>query len=296
MKNLRAITIHTFITEGSIMQSKSIIRSLLVFLMIFFSDWQAAHAEVLKVYVVPQYNPAQLHADWSPLLQRISQKTGISLQLVVMPDIPKFEQALLQGKPDIALVNPYHAVMANKAKAYQPFLRDAKALSGILLVRSDSSYRSLQDLQNKDIGFPAPNAFGASLYLRALLSDANVLYHEKYLNTHGNVYRNILNGSVAAGGGVNNTLNEESDAIKAQLRILYQSPPSASHPLVAHPRVSAKQVLEIQSALLSLKKETGGELLLKQIRMPDPVLANYESDYLPLEKLKMEKYVVLEKD
>lgn len=278
------------------MRLKSTLDCLLVSMVLFCCHWQAAHAEALKIYVVPQTNPAQLHADWSPLLQRISKDTGINLQLVVMPDIPKFEQALLQGKPDIALVNPYHAMMAKKAKSSQPVLIDVKALTGILLVRADSPYRSIQDLQNKDIGFPAPNAFGAPLYLRALLSDADVLYREKYLNTHGNVYRNILNGSVAAGGGVNNTLNEESDAIKSQLRILYQTPPSASHPLVAHPRVSAKLVQTIQSALLALKKETSGELLLKQIRMPEPVIANYESDYLPLEKLKIEKYVVLEKD
>lgn len=59
-----------------------------------------ANAEVLKVYMVPQYNPAQIHADWTPLLKRLSQDTGITLQLVVMPSIPKFEQALLNGLPD----------------------------------------------------------------------------------------------------------------------------------------------------------------------------------------------------
>jgi len=262
--------------------------------MVFSSN--VTRAETLKVYVVPQYNPTQLHAEWTPLLHRISHDTGITLQLVMMSSIPKFEHSLLRGDPDIALVNPYHAVMAKSAKGYLPFLKDAKPLSGILLVRQDSPYKTMQDLDGKEIGFPAPNAFGASLFMRALLSDAKVAYREKYLNTHGNVYRNILNGGVAAGGGVNNTLNDETPDVKAQLRILYQTPLSASHPLVAHPRVPLKTVQTILAAILALKNDASGEKMLKEVRIPNPVMANYDIDYLPLEKLKIDKYVIVEKD
>lgn len=270
----------------------------LIFFSVLFilSAAKNANAEVLKVYVVPQYNPAQIHADWTPLLKRLSQDTGITLQLVVMPSIPKFEQALLKGLPDIALVNPYHAVMAKSEKAYRPFLRDAKPLTGILLVRNDSPYQSIQDLNGKEIGFPAPNAFGASLFLRALLTDAKVNFVEKYLNTHGNVYRNILNGTVAAGGGVNLTLNQEPLDVRSQLRILYQTPSSAPHPLLAHPRVAAKTIQALSVALIALKQEAVGMQLLKDIRIPEPIVADYERDYLPLEKLKIEKFVAVEKD
>jgi phosphonate transport system substrate-binding protein len=248
------------------------------------------------VYVVPQYNPAQIHADWTPLLKRLSQDTGFDLQLVVMPSIPKFEQALLKGLPDIVLVNPYHAVMAKSAKAYMPFLRDAKPLTGILLVRQDSPYQSIQDLKGKEIVFPAPNAFGASLFLRALLTDAKVTFTEKYLNTHGNVYRHILNGTVAAGGGINLTLNEEPIEIRSQLRVLYQTPPSAPHPLMAHPSVASKKIEALSNAIVALRREPQGMQLLKQVRMPEPTIADYERDYLPLEKLEIEKFVVIEKD
>nr|WP_314858102.1 phosphate/phosphite/phosphonate ABC transporter substrate-binding protein [uncultured Undibacterium sp.] len=275
-------------------KSGNLLLFIVCLLMVFSSN--ITRAETLKIYVVPQYNPTQIHAEWTPLINRISQDTGITLQLVVMSSIPKFEKSLLHGEPDIALVNPYHAVMAKAAKGYLPFLKDAKPLSGILLVRKDSPYQTLQDLDGKEIGFPAPNAFGASLFMRALLSDAKVAFREKYLNTHGNVYRNILNGGVAAGGGVNNTLNDESPDVKAQLRILYQSPLSASHPLVAHPRVPLKTVQTILAAFLALKNDASGEKLLKEVRIPNPAMASYDIDYLPLEKLKIDKYVIVEKD
>ena len=260
------------------------------------SGAKIAYAEVLKVYVVPHYNPAQIHADWTPLLKRLSQDTALTLQLAVMPSIPQFEQALLKGIPDNVLVNPYHAGMAKSAKAYMPFLRAAKPLMGTLLVRQDSSYQSVQDLKGKEIGFPAPNAFGASLFLRALLTDAKVNFTEKYLNTHGNVYRHILNGTVAAGGGINLTLNEEPIEIRSQLRVLYQTPASAPHPLMAHPRVASKKIEALGNAIMALRREPLGMQLLKQVRMPEPTIADYERDYLPLEKLEIEKFVVIEKD
>lgn len=273
-----------------------LIKAIFFSVLFVLSGAKIAYAEVLNVYVVPQYNPAQIHADWTPLLKRLSQDTGFDLQLVVMPSIPKFEQALLKGLPDIVLVNPYHAVMAKSAKAYMPFLRDAKPLTGILLVRQDSPYQSIQDLKGKEIGFPAPNAFGASLFLRALLTDAKVNFTEKYLNTHGNVYRHILNGTVAAGGGINLTLNEEPIEIRSQLRVLYQTPASAPHPLMAHPRVAPKKIEALSNAIMALRREPQGLQLLKQVRMPEPTIADYERDYLPLEKLEIEKFVVIEKD
>lgn len=246
--------------------------------------------------VVPQYNVVQLHTEWQPVLERISRETGITLELALQSSIPRFEQAVLKGEPDFAYANPYHAVMAKKAQAYLPLLRDSKPLSGILLVRKDSPYKSLQDLAGSDIGFPAPNAFGASLYMRALLAERKIKFQPQILNNHGNVFRSILNGSVAAGGAVNNTYNDEKPEIREQLRILFQTPTSASHPVIAHPRVPDAVRQAVKAAFLSMQKDPAGLALLKEIRVPQPLASNYESDYLPLEKLGIEKFVILEKE
>ena len=256
----------------------------------------AVAAETYSFSVVPQFNAVQLHTEWLPVINRISKETGIKLELVLAPTIPKFERTLLKGEPDFAFANPYHAVMAKRAQGYIPLLRDTKPLTGILLVKRDSPYLTLQDLNGKDIGYPAPNSFGASLYMRALLSENKVNYQSQILNTHGNVFRNIVSGSIAAGGGVNNTFNDESPEMREQLRILYQTPAVASHPLIAHPRVPERVRKTISSAFFALQKDPAGAALLKEIRLPQPVLASYNADYLPLEKLNVEKFVILEKE
>ena len=245
--------------------------------------------------VVPQYSAVELHKDWAPLLARLSKDTGFTLELKIQNTIPHFEAGFLKGEPDFVYMNPYHIVMAKKAQSYTPLLRDAKPLTGVLVMSKESPYKSLKDLDGQKIAFPAPNAFGASLYMRALLSEVALIKFEPvFVKTHSNVYRHVLRKDAAAGGTVNLALNDEIVQVREQLQILYQTPPVASHPVVVHPRVPAAVQKVIAQAFFALTKDAEGRALLHGIRLPTPVAANYQDDYLPLEKLQVEKYLVIE--
>ena len=245
--------------------------------------------------VVPQYSAIELHKDWAPLLARLSKDTGFTLELIVATSIPLFEASFIKGEPDFAYMNPYHAVMAKKAQAYVPLLRDSKPLTGVLVVRKDSAVKTLKDLSGQKIAFPAPNAFGASLYMRALLTEeAGIQFEPNYVKTHSNVFRHVIRKEAGAGGTVNASLNDEVSDVRDLLQILYQTPPAASHPVVAHPRVSAAAQKIVVQAFLALTQDAEGRALLTNIRTPTPVAASYQTDYLPLEKLRLEKYLITE--
>ncbi|MBL0124647.1 MAG: phosphate/phosphite/phosphonate ABC transporter substrate-binding protein [Betaproteobacteria bacterium] len=277
---------------------KSILGSLCgAVLMIATNNATAQGNRIYSFAVVPQYSATELHKEWTPVLQRISRDTGIALELRIAASIPKFEAEFLKGTPDFAYMNPYHAVMAKQAHAYLPILRDSQPLSGILLARRDGAYQSIRDLNGQTIAFPAPNAFGASLYMRALLAeDAGIKIEPRYVKTHSNVYRHVIRKDVAAGGSVNAAFNDEVPEVREQLRIIYQTPEVASHPVVVHPRVPHAVSKAIAEIFLALGKDEGGRALLKDIRTPRPVAANYERDYLPLEKLNIRKYLMTEKE
>ena len=259
-----------------------------------------SHAQTPERYtfaVVPQFSISELHKDWAPLLQRLTKDTGLTLELKIAPSIPKFEAEFLKGTPDFAYMNPYHAVMARQAEGYIPLVRDSKPLSGVLLTRKDSPYKTPRDLNGQTLGFPAPNAFGASLYMRALLTeDVKIKFDARYLGTHSNVYRHVVRGETAAGGSVIAALNDEVPELRDQLVVLYKTPDVASHPVVAHPRVPESARKTLTQALLALTQDEAGRAMLKNIRTPAPVLANYNTDYLPLAKLNMQRYVVVEKE
>lgn len=254
--------------------------------------------KIYTIGVVPQLVSTETHRIWAPVITKLIQLTGLQFELKLYESIPKFEIDFLNGQLDLAFLNPYHAVMAKKAHGYIPLIRDsAQSLSGILVVKKDSEIKSLKDLNGKSIAFPAPNSFGASLYLRALLAQKNkISFTPIYQKTHSNVYRHVIFGETLAGGGVNNTLKRESPEVQSQLRILFETPAVASHPLVAHPRLSKNLMNLIMNAFLEMGKNTDSQKLLDQAQLSKPIKANYKIDYKPLEKLKLDKFVVIEKN
>jgi phosphonate transport system substrate-binding protein len=247
------------------------------------------------LYVVPQLPPALLFARWSPLLEQVGRKTGHCFELTIVRSIPEFEQALLKGTPDFAFVNPYHAVMVRRRQGYIPLLMDSQErLSGILTVAADSPIQTVAALDGKTVVFPAPNAFAASLLIRAHLAGQGIRIEPKYVQTHGSVYRAVALGDASAGGGVNNTLQREEPALRSRLRVLYETPSYAPHPLVAHPRMSAALRESVTSAFIGVASTDTGRQLLDQVQLPVPVRASYGRDYAPLERLGLDRFVVLD--
>jgi phosphonate transport system substrate-binding protein len=250
-----------------------------------------------KVYifdVVPQLTASKIYTVWSPLLQRVGHDAGLCFELRVAATIPEFEQRLLKGEPEFAFLNPYHAVLAYQKKKYQPLLADGEELlTGILVVRNDSPVKSLDELKGKQVTFPAPNAFAASLLIRAELAKKKIDITPVFVKTHSNVYRSVIGKDAIAGGGVNTTLDNEVPEVRQQLRVLYETPPYTPHPIATHPSVSAAVRDRFSKAMHQLTQDEEGRKLLDGIHLHKPQAVTYAKHYKPLESLQLEKFLVL---
>jgi phosphonate transport system substrate-binding protein len=230
-----------------------------------------------------------------PVLEKLGVATGLNFELMIVPTIPAFETTLYKGVPDFAFVNPYHCIVAKRQQAYIPLLRDSAALlKGIVVVRSDNPIVSVAELDGKKLAFPAPNAFAASLLIQALLAEKHINIIPGFVKTHSNVYRSVVMADVDAGGGVNNTFDREPADIHDQLRILYETPGFAPHPLMANPRISEALRAKVTASFIALAADPANAALFDAIQMPKPVAADYGRDYLALEKLGLEKFTVYE--
>jgi phosphonate transport system substrate-binding protein len=255
--------------------------------------WAEPGAVSYSIAVVPQFRAEEIHRDWTPVLERLRAATGASFSLRIAADIPAFEESMLAGEPDFAYMNPYHQVMARKAQGYIPLVRDSKPLTGILVVRKDDPIKSVRELDGKEVAFPAPNAFGASLWIRALLAEREkIRILPAYVKTHSNAFRYAATGKAAAAGGIGVTLVDEPEELRSTLRVLLETPGVAPHPLSAHPRVPEAVRRLVTETLLGMAQDAAGQAMLKDIQMPAPVRADYARDYQPLEKFGLEKYVV----
>lgn len=244
--------------------------------------------------VVPQFPAAKIYAAWAPLLERVGQSAQVCFELRIAPSIPEFEQTLWSGQSQLAYANPYHAVIAFKRHRYIPLLADGKdKLSGILVVPKDSKAQNVEAIKGQQVAFPAPNAFAASLLIRAELARQHIDISPVFVKTHGNVYRAVIARDIPAGGGVNNTLASESKEVQSQLRVLYETNAYTPHPVLAHPNVPAQWRQRVQEAFLALTKDEPGQRLLEGVGIEQPMPVTYAQHYKPLEALRLEKFLVL---
>ena len=244
-----------------------------------------------RLAVVPQLTPVEMYGNWQPLVEALA-RAGISCELVIHPTIALFEREFLDGRADLVFLNPYHMVMARHAHGYLPLLRDQRPLEGLVLVSRDAPARSLKDLQGARISFPAPNALGASLYVRAVLAEENVSYQPHYAGNHRNAIRQVLAGDSLAAGVVRATYDLEPADVSQALRVLYTTPAIAPHPIAAHPRVPPAVRQQLLDVLYGLARDSRQRGLLQAVQMPEPVAADYRRDYAPLGRLGLERFVV----
>ena len=246
---------------------------------------------IYRIGVVPQYESRRIEEIWTPIITQISKDTGLKFELIGSASIPEFEKKIHAGKFDFAYMNPYHLIVANESQGYLPLIRDIKRkLFGIVVVRKNSSYQSVKDLDGKTIAFPAPNALGASLLPRAEFEKTYAInINPRYVKSHSSVYLNVALGQVDAGGGVQKTFGQQPENIKDALRILYRTEKVPPHPLTYHPRISIKVVESVQRAFLELNGKPEGNSLLSKIPIKQAGITKL-SDYSILKNMGIEKY------
>lgn len=254
-----------------------------------FGDQKAAH---YSMYLVPRLADTELFRDWTPLLERLGGESQVCFELRIPSGIPSFEKALSRGEPDFAYMNPFHLVMVEKSPGYIPLIRDEKeSLAGLLVVRKDSPIRNLGQLEGQTVAFPSPNAYAASLLIRASLDKQNIAITPDYVGSHSNVFRAVALGRAAAGGAASNALEREPEALRSVLRVLYITQAYNSHPIAANKRIPEAVRQRVTAAFLRLAESQSGRAMLQAIQMPSPVIADYERDYRALERLDLMRFV-----
>ncbi len=225
---------------------------------------EANQAKPLVFGVVPQQSPSKLARKWLPLLKFISQKSGVELQFATAPDIPTFEKQLAQGHYDIAYMNPYHYVVLSKQVGFKALVHEQdKKIQGIIVAFKDSKIDKLEGLSSQTIAFPAPASFAATLIPKASLAQQDISFKSEYVDSHDEVYRNIVAGRFVAGGGIMRTFNALPDYFREQLKIIWTSQGYTPHAIATHPRVNDDIRQKLLAGFLAVaKSEKASELLI----------------------------------
>jgi len=240
---------------------------------------QSPDSRIYTFGVVPQQASVKLARLWVPVIQHLSRETGLNIEFATAPTIPEFEERLAAGAYDFAYMNPYHFILFNEQLGYTAISRQNNhVIHGIIVVSSDLGIESLEELAGKNIAFPAPNAFAATLITRAFLDKMAPGYTATFVKSHDSVYQSVANGLFSAGGGIIRTLNEASPELQRSLEVLWMSPGYTSHAFAAHPGVPESIRAAVQKGLTMMSSSEEGVSLLRTLGM-NGLQAAIDSDW-----------------
>jgi phosphonate transport system substrate-binding protein len=217
----------------------------------------------LSFGVVPQQSASKLAGLWTPILAYLSRKTGYTIHFKTAKDIPTFERRLAAGDYDLAYMNPYHYTVFSQGPGYRVFAAEkGRMLTGVIVVRRDSVYQDIAELDGQTVAFPAPAAFAASLLIRAQLKNMGMSVLPKYVSSHDSVYHAIAMGLYPAGGAVVSTFDNLDPAVREKLRIVWRTKEYSPHAIASHARVSDAAIRSVQQAMLEMNQDPQGRALL----------------------------------
>jgi phosphonate transport system substrate-binding protein len=255
------------------------------------AEEKSSAASVYSFGVVPQFEQRKLHAIWKPILDELGRRTGLHFKLASTLTIRDFHKSYRSGQFDFVYVNPYTLVHLHKVQGYIPLVTDKKVLRGIIVARKDSKIKTVADLNGKTLAFPSPNAWAASLLVRA---DLDQIHHVKitplYVKTHSSMYLHVAQGLTVAGGGVEKTLLRQKKAIRDELKVIYTTRASPSHPIAAHPRVPQDIRGKVRKALLAMSETPEGKKMLAGIPIKNLIPVTYEGNYAVIGTWGVDKY------
>ncbi len=253
---------------------------ILFFVHLLWSNYVYSESiQAITFGIVPQHSAKKLAKKWIPILDYLSNKSGIEIIFKTAPSIPAFEKRLFKGKYDFSYMNPYHYVTFHENPGYEAFAKEKeRSIKGIIVVKKQSAYESIEDFEGATLAFPSPTAFAASILIESAFKRKNIQIISKYVKSHDSVYRAVAKGIYPAGGGVIRTFNNMEEPVKSRLRILFTTQPYTPHAFAYHPRVDKNIVRKLQEELIMMEQDPSGILLLDTVNF-EGISAAHDSQW-----------------
>ena len=230
-----------------------------------------AEEPVYDFGVLPQVATAKVAEQWVPLLDRLSEASGVKLRFVTAPSISEFGTRAAAGAYPFYYHNTLAYVQAEHL--YTAFAREVGAKTvGVLVVAKNSKLSRLADLKSGTVAIPSAASFGAAVLPLLALQQEGGLDLQKDLKivisgSHEAGYEAVLQGKASASGGLTRTFQLMPDAARAKLRILYTTKEFSPLPFAARKDVPPEVVARVQKALVEFSKNPANAPILEALKM-----------------------------
>ena len=207
--------------------------------------------------VISRYSPREIYEGYQPIMEYLTHATPYTFELKLSDSYEETIAQLATNAVQFAFLGDFIYARAYKSLRLpcilKPFNQNGEAhFHAVLITREDSEIRSIADLRNKRIALPSTQSFTGN-WVPYILKKSDIwpsvknrLHHFRY---HSTVVQKILQGEYDA-GGVKQIVAEKYK--KQGLRVIFQSDPIPTSPIVASRQCPLAVVQAVKQALLKI--------------------------------------------
>ena len=223
-----------------------------------------AQQAVYRFSPVNQWDIPKTAAYWNPIIQYISQQSGVQLELKIGRTSADTTAYVLAQEVEFVFSNHLFSPERDKLGWKVFGRRTGPALQGQIAVLDNSPIRTIEELSKEDMVFAGPEAFVGYRVPQAELLNRGVEVNAVFAGNQNAAFAQLLAGKAKAVGSNSALIDGFTEKQGAKFRVLWTSESYLDLALMASSKVSTKDVRAVSNAFVTMHKSKAGALILKQ--------------------------------
>jgi phosphonate transport system substrate-binding protein len=213
---------------------------------------------------VPQYGIGLTAGYWNPILDYVSEKSGVKLNLKISRTSADTTAFVLAREVDFVFSNHLFSPERD-ALGWKVFgRRQMPPLFSQIVVPADSPITELAQLAGREVAFAGPEAFLIYKVNYAHLLAMNIPVKVVFSGNADAALAQLFSGKVAAAGGQSQLLDGYARRENRKFRVLWSSEAFQDLALMASSKVPEKDLKAVANAFFEMSKDPRGKDILHQ--------------------------------
>jgi phosphonate transport system substrate-binding protein len=228
------------------------------------SVWVGAQETVYRFSPVNQWDIQKTASYWNPIIQYVSEKSGVKLQLKIGRTSADTTSYVLAQEVEFVFSNHLFSP-EREALGWKVFgRRNAPEIKSQIAVPADSPITQIEELKGQDMAFAGPEAFiGYKVSYAHLLSkgvDVKVVFG----GNQNAAFTQMFAGKAKAVGSNSALIEGYENRENKKFRVLWTSEGYHDLALMASSKVPEKDVRAVAAAFAGMHKDPKGKSILDQ--------------------------------
>lgn len=224
----------------------------------------AAHAQqTYRFSPVNQWDISRTAAYWNPIIQHVSEKSGVPLQLKIGRTSADTTSFVLAQEVEFVFTN--HLFSPERQKlGWKVFgRRVAPELKAQIVVPAASAVTRLEQLRDLEVAFAGPEAFIGYKVPAAHLASLGIPVKNVFSGNQNGAFVQLFSGRAAAVGSNSMLVEGYSAREKRAFRVLWESETYHDLALMASAKVPETQVRAVAAAFFAMHTDAVGRRVLE---------------------------------